>query len=108
MARKHQVDWNNHRVQIISVLTGAYKVKMLEGPKKGDTHKYVFGKLRRPEEEDGGSAGAAPPAIVQPPAAIQPPAEALGASATAEDEPMAEEDNPIMMQMQDLADLFGS
>ena len=69
-------------------------------------------KFRRLEEEDGGSAGAAPQEFVQPPAIAQPPAEIqpllaeLGAGVTAEAEPMAVEGN--LTSMQDLADLFGS
>ena len=91
IALKNQGDWHGHRCKIISILTNFYKVKMLEGPKKGKDHRYQFKFVKAPDQPPQGQLGFGPASAAHEGDAAASAAPKLSSSPS----------------LQDMTDLFG-
>ena len=98
IATKNQADWHGHRCKIISILTNFYKVKMLEGPKKGNDHRYQFKFVKAPDQPPQGQLGFGPAS-----AAHEGDAAASAAAPAAAPTPKLSR----TPSLQDMTDLFG-
>ena len=50
IATKYKAKYDQQECQVVEILSKKYKVKMLTGPCKGETHKYLFHCVRSKEE----------------------------------------------------------
>ena len=110
MAKGKAGVWHGRRCKILNVLGYGYKVKMLEGPRLGEEHKYYFHCVEAPDDATVAGVAATDATVAAEAAATGAP----GAAATGAAEAAAilkpgeaAATGAVNIRLQELKDLFG-